>query len=131
MTAAVQSYPSRTVAFKRCWDGRGRRRPGNPLLRDSDQRQTHQQRFSAISSVCGAALGRGPCAGLGQGLAQGLAQGKARPGAWLRYGSAKTNIWFADAGFSSGVSLPTPPETSDGPVLTATYCFPFTAKVMG
>jgi len=47
------------------------------------------------------------------------------------YGSANTNIWLPLPGLSSGVSVITLPATSEGPVLTATYCLPSTANVIG
>ena len=47
------------------------------------------------------------------------------------YGNANTYIWFVLLGFSSGVSRLVAPATSDGPVLTATYCLPLTANVIG
>src|SRR5678815_591679 len=47
------------------------------------------------------------------------------------YGSAKTNTPAAFPGFSSGVSRRAVLETRDGPVVTATYCLPPTAKEIG
>ena len=47
------------------------------------------------------------------------------------YGSANTNTFAALLGFSSGVTRLSDPATSDGPVVTATYCLPSTANVTG
>src|SRR6185503_9999668 len=47
------------------------------------------------------------------------------------YGNANTNTLAAVLGCNSGVMRPADPATSDEPVVTATYCLPPTAKVIG
>src|SRR4026207_2408069 len=47
------------------------------------------------------------------------------------YGRANTRTLAALLGFSSGATRLSDPATSDGPVVTATYCLPSTANVTG
>lgn len=47
------------------------------------------------------------------------------------YGRANTKMLLALLGCSSGASVLSPELTSELPVLTATYCLPFTAYVIG
>src|SRR5262245_53793467 len=46
-------------------------------------------------------------------------------------GNANTNTFAALPGFSSDVMRLSDPATSDGPVVTATYCLPLIANVTG